>query len=76
MNLKDFEKLNHKKFVELEKDNHIESLYSISITNNGWQWNQVFRGSLKDCNIIFVAFKKIGYGLKDAEDNKSGEKGK
>jgi len=60
MNLEEFESFRKKRFIELEKE-YIEGLFSVSVTENGHQWREIFKGNLENCKIIIDSFKKIGY---------------
>ncbi len=64
MDLKEYEALMDEKFVGIEED-HIKDLFSVSITENGWQWRMVLRARKEHCNIIIDAYKRIGYKLKE-----------
>lgn len=55
-------KLNY--YYKLEKDSFEIQEYELLITQNGWQYIQVFRGCLGDCKILVKAYKDIGYKRK------------
>ena len=64
MDNKRLQKLFNDKRVEINQDGMRDSdIYGVSFTTNGYQWLQVLRGSLKDCQIIVKAYQKIGYKL-------------
>ena len=60
MDLKEYENFKSKKFVSLEKE-YIEKLFCVLVTENGYQWSEVFKGRKEHCRIIIDAYKKIGY---------------
>lgn len=42
---------------------------SVMISNNGYQWNEVFSGPINKCKILLTAFKKIGFiYIKDRQE--------
>jgi hypothetical protein len=49
-----------KKLVTVEKEATLGK-DEVLVTNNGYQWTMVHRGSRKECDIIKNAYVKIGY---------------
>ena len=61
MKSKDLDKFFVNKVVKIEQEFSESDIYNVTYTNNGHQWATVFRGSLKDCNVIKNAYVKVGY---------------
>lgn len=50
------------KLVKLQKEEFPKG-YHIFLSDNGFQWSSVFRGSLKDARKVLKAYKSVGYKL-------------
>jgi len=47
--------------ISVEKSSWFDGGYAVLVSDNGFQWNEVYHGTIHNCKVLEHAFIKIGY---------------